>query len=91
MYVVDSAKVVIFVAEFAVVVAADDDDVVLVIIFALSLPHFEFSFATFLPHGRLRLSIFKYVNVSFPVVLDIFVYFTSSPSCCFVFRLCEGF
>ena len=46
MLVVDSARVVTFVAEFSVVVAADDD-IVLVIIFAPSFPHFKFSFATF--------------------------------------------
>ena len=50
---VDSARVVTFVAEFAVVAAADD--FVQIKIFGLSLPHFECSLATFLPHGLLRL------------------------------------
>ena len=50
---VDSARVVTFAAEFAVVVAGADG-IVLVIIFGLSLPHFEFSFAIFLPHCLLR-------------------------------------
>ena len=81
LYIVDSVRVVKFVAEFAVVVAADDN-FVLVIIFGHSLPHFQFSFPTLLPHGLLQLFSLKYVNVSFPVVLDIFVPFTS-PSCCY--------
>ena len=46
---VDSARVVTFAAEFAVIVAGADG-IVLVIIFGPSLPHFEFSFAIFLPH-----------------------------------------
>ena len=56
--VVDSAKVATFVAEFAVVVAGDDD-IVLVIIFGPSFPYFEFSFATFLPHGLLWVLLLK--------------------------------
>ena len=50
---VDSARAVIFV-EFAVVVAAADD-IVQITIFGTLLLHFEFSFAAFLPHGRLFL------------------------------------
>ena len=58
MLVVVSARVVTLVAEFAVVVATADD-IVPLIIFGLSFPHFEFSFATFLPHGLLWLFLFS--------------------------------
>ena len=51
---VDSARAVIFVVEFAVVVAAGDD-IVQITVFGTLLLHFEFSFATFLPHGLLWL------------------------------------
>ena len=49
MPVVDSARVVIFVVEFAVAVAAGDG-IVQITIFGRLLPHCEFSFAIFLPH-----------------------------------------
>ena len=64
MPVVDSARVVTFVAEFAVVVATVDD-IVPVIIFGLSFPHFEFSFATFLPHGLLWLFLLSMLMFHF--------------------------
>ena len=51
---VDSARVIIFVTEFAVAVTANYD-IVQVTIFGPSPPHFEFSFATFLPHSLLPL------------------------------------
>ena len=73
---VDSVKVVTFVAEFAVAVPAGDD-IAQVTIFGLSLPHFKFSLALW---SFVAFSL-KYANVCFPVALDFFISFTSSPTC----------